>query len=78
MMYSDGSIKPRTSKKWVPPGYINRMERDESYWHRRPSILDNAQGRPAGAMGEKDLKDDSSPERGMSMHHEHANANTTY
>lgn len=76
MMYSDGSIKPRTSKKWVPPGYINRMERDETYWNRRPSILDNAQGN--GAMGEKNIKDDSSPERGMSMHQEHANANTTY
>jgi SP family sugar:H+ symporter-like MFS transporter len=62
MMYSDSTIKPLTSKKWVPPGYINRMERDEAYWHRRPSILE----------AEKHDKEDSSPERGMSMHREHA------
>ncbi|KAF1920244.1 general substrate transporter [Ampelomyces quisqualis] len=72
MMYSDGTIKPKTSKKWVPPGYINRMERDEAYWHRRPSILDNraATGLPAKSVDEKD---ESSPERGMSLHQEHAN-----
>jgi SP family sugar:H+ symporter-like MFS transporter len=62
IMYADGSIKAPTSKKWVPPGYINRMERDETYLRRRPSVL--------GA--EKHDKDDSSPERGMSMHQEHA------
>jgi len=73
MMYSDGTIKPRTSKKWVPPGYITRMERDEAYWHRRPSILDShaAAGLPA-SVDEKYEKDDSSPERGMSLHQEHA------
>jgi hypothetical protein len=38
MMYSDSTIKPLTSKKWVPPGYINRMERDEAYWHRRQAF----------------------------------------
>jgi SP family sugar:H+ symporter-like MFS transporter len=43
MMYSDGSIKPRTSKKWVPPSYINRLERDEAYRQCRPSGLENMQ-----------------------------------
>jgi SP family sugar:H+ symporter-like MFS transporter len=74
MMYSDGSIKPRTSKKWVPPGYITRMERDDAYWHRRPSILDEraTAGLRARDVDEKYEKDDSSPERGMSLHQEHA------
>lgn len=74
MMYSDGSIKPRASKKWVPPGYINRLDRDESYWHR-PSEMGNthASGLPANSMDEKHYdKDDSSPERGLSVHREHA------
>jgi len=74
MMYSDGSIKPRASKKWVPPGYINRLERDESYWHR-PGEMENTQasGLPADSMDEKHYdKDDSSPERGLSVHREHA------
>lgn len=76
MMYSDPAIKAATSKKWVPPGYITRNERDDAYWHRRPSILDertHATGLPARSMDEKvDEKDDSSPERGMSVHREHA------
>ncbi|KAH7069526.1 monosaccharide transporter-like protein [Paraphoma chrysanthemicola] len=76
MMYSDPSVKAISSKKWVPAGYISRNERDEAYWHRRPSILDertNATGLPARSMDEKtDEKDDSSPERGMSVHRENA------
>jgi SP family sugar:H+ symporter-like MFS transporter len=59
IMYADGSIKALSSKKWVPPGYISRLERDEvAYQNRREA--------------EKHGKDDSSPERGMSVHHEHA------
>lgn len=75
LMYSDGSIKPRTSKKWVPLGYINRLERDEAYWHQRSSTFENAH---ESAMAERIVnekqrdKNDSSPERGMSMHREHA------
>jgi SP family sugar:H+ symporter-like MFS transporter len=65
MMYSDSTIKPLTSKRWVPPGYISRMKRDEVYWHRRPSILE-------AEKHYKGDKDDSSRERGMSMHREHA------
>jgi SP family sugar:H+ symporter-like MFS transporter len=66
MMYSDGRIKPRTSKKWVPPGYITRLERDDAYWHR------NAESKGVAAGENHYEKDDSSPERGMSMHREHA------
>jgi SP family sugar:H+ symporter-like MFS transporter len=75
MMYSDPRIKPASSKKWVPPGYITRNERDESYWQRRTSVLDDTQtsGLRARSVDEKHTeKDDSSPERGMSMHREHA------
>jgi SP family sugar:H+ symporter-like MFS transporter len=58
-MYSDPTIKAATSKKWVPPGYITRLERDDS-------------GLRARSVGEKHDKNDSSPDRGMSLHHEHA------
>jgi SP family sugar:H+ symporter-like MFS transporter len=74
MMYSDPRIKPATSKKWVPPGYITRNERDDSYWQRRTSVLDDGQasGLRARSVDDKQHeKDDSSPERGMSMHREH-------
>ncbi|KAH8726239.1 monosaccharide transporter-like protein [Phaeosphaeriaceae sp. PMI808] len=78
MMYSDPRVKAASSKKWVPPGYLDRNTRDEAYWHRRPSILDDAHyapngtGVPTRSIDEKhNEKDDSSPERGMSVHREH-------
>jgi len=78
-MYSDPTIKAATSKKWVPEGYVTRQERDEAYWHRRPSVLDGNQGSGlrARSFTEKHEKDDSSPERGLSTHHEHAGNGTT-
>jgi SP family sugar:H+ symporter-like MFS transporter len=79
MMYSDPRIKPASSKKWVPTGYITRNERDESYWHRRTSVLDGGQAsglRARSVDGKHNEKDDSSPERGMSMHHEHISTDT--
>jgi SP family sugar:H+ symporter-like MFS transporter len=33
-MYSQPELKPWTSHKWVPEGYITRMQRDEAYFHR--------------------------------------------
>ncbi|PHH88542.1 hypothetical protein CDD83_7409 [Cordyceps sp. RAO-2017] len=30
LMYSEPGLKPWTSSKWVPPGYITRQQRDES------------------------------------------------
>ncbi|KAF4126987.1 MFS transporter, SP family, sugar:H+ symporter, partial [Geosmithia morbida] len=32
IMYGQAELKPWTSHKWVPPGYITRTERDESHF----------------------------------------------
>jgi len=32
LMYGQDHLKPWTSSKWVPPGYITRKERDESHF----------------------------------------------
>jgi len=74
IMYSDPSLNARTSKKWVPAGYVTRNQRDEAYWHRRPSIMDErTEGAQARSFDEKIDDKDSSPERGISVHQEHAN-----
>jgi len=70
IMYSDNSLSARTSKKWIPAGYITRDERDDSYWERRHSAV-GANGGVGEKYGDKDA--DTSPERGMSMHQEHVN-----
>lgn len=31
-MYSDKSLKPWQSAKWIPAGYTDRKNRDEQYW----------------------------------------------
>ncbi|KAF1941424.1 monosaccharide transporter-like protein [Clathrospora elynae] len=67
-MYSDRNIKPLTSKKWVPLGYISRKERDGSYWERRHSALGQKANGVGEEHGEKDV--DTSPERGISLHQE--------
>lgn len=75
LMYSDQSLTARGSKKWMPPGYITRNERDEAYWQRRPSILDEGYV-PNGAAGRRSVdekyndKSDNSPDRNVSMHRE--------
>lgn len=72
-MYSDLSVKALNSKKWVPPGYISRNDRDDAYWKRRSSVLDNKAGGVPDSMDEKRGEDrtaDTSPERGMSLHQE--------
>ncbi|KAK3370726.1 general substrate transporter [Lasiosphaeria ovina] len=33
-MYGQSSLKPWTSRKWVPPGYLSRMQRDDEYFNR--------------------------------------------
>jgi len=74
IMYSDGSLKALSSEKWVPAGYSDRNTRDEGYWERRPSILDKRNGGAAPrSVDEKYDKDDSSPERGHSVHQERIN-----
>ena len=73
IMYSDNNLSARTSKKWVPAGYVTRDQRDDSYWERRHSAI-AANGSAPRSYDEKlGGKDDSSPERGMSMHQEHVN-----
>ncbi|KAI8935873.1 hypothetical protein NX059_007388 [Plenodomus lindquistii] len=74
IMYSDPNIKAFTSKKWVPPGYISRMERDGAYWERRASVADKRAAAVPRSIDEKHGEEktaDSSPERGMSLHQEH-------
>ena len=68
IMYSDPSISARTSKKWVPAGYISRNERDDTYWERRHSAVGATGAAASEKVGDKDV--DTSPERGMSTHHE--------
>ncbi|USP79805.1 hypothetical protein yc1106_07079 [Curvularia clavata] len=69
IMYSDNNLSARTSKKWVPAGYFSRDKRDDSYWERRHSAV-AANGGVQEKYGDKD---DSSPERGMSLHQERVN-----
>ncbi|KAJ8109078.1 hypothetical protein OPT61_g7719 [Boeremia exigua] len=72
-MYMDPSIKAINSKDWVPAGYLNRNERDESYWHRRPSILEERAAAayvPRSVDEKMDEKDNDSTPRNRSMHHE--------
>ncbi|KAL2017227.1 hypothetical protein VTK56DRAFT_2386 [Thermocarpiscus australiensis] len=33
LMYGQPHLKPWTSHKWKPPGYITRMRRDDAYFH---------------------------------------------
>jgi SP family sugar:H+ symporter-like MFS transporter len=66
IMYSDPSISARTSKKWVPAGYISRNERDDTYC--RHSAVGATGAAASEKVGDKDV--DTSPERGMSTHHE--------
>lgn len=35
IMYGEPDVKPWTSSKWVPPGYITRKERDETHFRQR-------------------------------------------
>jgi SP family sugar:H+ symporter-like MFS transporter len=74
VMYSDPTVKATTSKKWIPEGYTSRLERDETYWRGKEGT--QTSGLHARSLAEKDGKDDSSPERGMSTHHEHAGRGT--
>ncbi|KAK4163777.1 putative Low-affinity glucose transporter [Cladorrhinum sp. PSN259] len=37
LMYSQENLKPWSSRKWMPPGYKTRMQRDEEFFHHRGS-----------------------------------------
>jgi SP family sugar:H+ symporter-like MFS transporter len=73
IMYSDNNLSARTSKKWVPAGYLSRNERDDAYWERRHSAVAANAGVPGSVNEKYNDKDDSSPERGMSLHQERVN-----
>lgn len=34
LMYGQDYLKPWTSSKWTPPGYITRKQRDDAYFRR--------------------------------------------
>jgi SP family sugar:H+ symporter-like MFS transporter len=34
-MYAQPHLKPWTSHKWVPEGYLTRLQRDEAYYSQR-------------------------------------------
>ena len=72
-MYMDRATHARTSKNWVPVGYINRDERDMAYWQRRPSALDERAGgahAPRSVDEKIDEKDSDSTPRNRSVHRE--------
>ena len=72
-MYMDLGTKANNSKNWVPAGYINRDQRDDSYWQRRTSILDDraAAAHVPRSVDEKlEEKDSDSTPRNRSMHRE--------
>lgn len=50
LMYSDPSVKAWKSRSWVPPGYINRKDKDES---------EKARSTAAGAAGHRDSDSDA-------------------
>ncbi|GAB1312656.1 hexose transporter hxt5 [Madurella fahalii] len=49
LMYGQPALKPWTSKKWMPPGYVSRLQRDDDFFKRRTST--------AVAHGEEDVDD---------------------
>jgi SP family sugar:H+ symporter-like MFS transporter len=54
MMYGQPDLKPWTSHRWVPPGYITRKERDTSHF-RNMSVS----GPAGGAKKSDDNSDDA-------------------
>lgn len=39
-MYGQPQLKPWTSRKWIPGGYLTRMERDDTFFRRRVDVGD--------------------------------------
>ncbi|KAK3952849.1 hypothetical protein QBC32DRAFT_132934 [Pseudoneurospora amorphoporcata] len=65
LMYSEPGIKPWNSRKWMPPGYITRMQRDDEYFHHH-----HADGTQNGKKGLSD--NDSRTHVGSSGRPSHA------
>ncbi|KAK3989636.1 putative Low-affinity glucose transporter [Cladorrhinum sp. PSN332] len=55
LMYSQQSLKPWDSRKWMPPGYTTRMQRDDEYFHHRGHAtgVDNLDDRTTAVPSER-------------------------
>lgn len=63
-MYSDPSVKPYSSSKWVPPGYITRKQKDDSAFQRASVHSENT-----AVGGDQHKEKTSDDERPFSEHH---------
>jgi SP family sugar:H+ symporter-like MFS transporter len=62
-MYSQPQLKPWTSKKWMPEGYLTRMQRDDEFFRRRAGYNNDgdddrttavpSSGRPSRAVDDR-------------------------
>lgn len=62
-MYSLPDLKPWSSSKWIPDGYITRMKRDDAYFARQAEDDERTQvasGRPSRAVDDEKLAKRSS------------------
>jgi len=67
LMYSQPALKPWSSRRWMPPGYTTRMQRDEAYFahHGHSTGVDDLDdrttavpsGRPSRAVDEEKKMD---------------------
>lgn len=67
LMYSQPALKPWNSRRWMPPGYTTRMQRDEAYFdnHGASTGVDDLDdrttavpsGRPSRAADEEKKMD---------------------
>ncbi|OLN81054.1 High-affinity fructose transporter ght6-like protein 2 [Colletotrichum chlorophyti] len=69
-MYSDPSVKPYNSHKWVPPGYITRKQKDESAFQRSSMTTERT------AVGDGQQKEKASDERLPYTEHHQAQQDT--
>lgn len=63
-MYGEKDVKPWTSSRWTPPGYITRKQRDGSHDHDDDDAttrIGSTDTRPRGASHEKKHSGDSVP-----------------
>ncbi|KAI7909977.1 high-affinity glucose transporter ght2 [Pyricularia oryzae] len=66
-MYGDPSIKPWNSRKWTPPGYINRRTKDEKYVpegeHVQGGVRGSVGSDNTAVPGEADVNHDHAKQR---------------
>merc|ERR1712224_923061 len=61
LMYGQEGLKPWTSHKWVPPGYISRKERDTSAFRNMSVSGHNGNGHMAGEKKSDENSEDFMP-----------------